>query len=200
MQCPKGFLLDIKTSQPFVLALKPVSAVYEGIVPLAVSLGECVWESGVLNEGFNVLKEPLVKLSAKAALILKWIYWCEFHWTESDHMDDLNSHGRNQKCYKCLCICVWTPKRCLLTGSSRGDPIARIAIKNDTTIIKLNWEELSYLQLFGKACSSAALFSAFSHCTVWELHWVKLCTGAAELASITEGTSKYRRNYYVFNR
>lgn len=48
-------ILIITTSQPFVLsALKPVSAVYESIVPLAISLGECVWESGVLTEGFKV--------------------------------------------------------------------------------------------------------------------------------------------------
>lgn len=65
-------ILIFTTSQPLGLsALKPVSAVHESIVPLAVSLGECAWESGVLNEGFRVLKEPLVKVSGEAALILK---------------------------------------------------------------------------------------------------------------------------------
>lgn len=98
------------------------------------------WESDVVNEGFKVLKEPLVEVSANAALIEKWIYCCEFHWIESDHMDDLSSDGRNQKCYRCLYLCV-----CLLTWSSRSDHIARIAIKNDTTI-KLSWEEHSNLQ------------------------------------------------------
>lgn len=59
VQCQKGFLPDINRYNFSAFCLgSQTSAVYESIVPLAVSLGECVWESGVLSEGFQVLREP----------------------------------------------------------------------------------------------------------------------------------------------
>lgn len=71
-----------------------------------------------------------------------------------------------------LCVDI---KKMAFNLSSRGDHIARIAIKNDITISKLSWEKHSCLQLFEKACSPAALFSALSH-----------YTGAADPDAITE--------------